>query len=136
MQGDLSALIERVEKATGPDRGLSCAIGSFFGWQFEHKDGAWNKRPDVVFTLGLPDYTASLDAALELVEQQMAIEWPQYEVNARMIRSGDEWFHYWEITVPSREFQGRSKTPALALLQCLLRALQSQQENSEVKDAG
>ena len=131
----LADLIERLEKATGPDRELD---GEIFAAVETHPYG------DVIAAKGgmivyagsaphapgqgrfevAPRYTSSLDAALALVDEKMGAEWPCYEVHARMVRSGGEWFHFWEITVPSREFQGRSHHPAIALLTCLLRALQ------------
>lgn len=122
MQADLptlTALLERVEKAEGPDRELDTLLVK----------ALLPSSPGAAFVP--PDYTYSIDEALKLTERMMVVEWPCYEVHARMIHDSRGWWHFWEITVPSREFQGRAKSPALALLQCLLRALIAQ-ANKEV----
>ena len=63
----LSELIERLEKATGPDRELDERIGGAAGvsicWPWTDQDGRYIPRIDV------PRYTASLDAALTLVPE-------------------------------------------------------------------
>jgi hypothetical protein len=70
-----------------------------------------------------PYYTASLDAAIALVERQLP-GW-RFKVGQRMkmrfVAS------YWAVIIPQEGripfFHGASETPALALLSALLRAL-------------
>lgn len=78
-------LIERLEAATGPDReldglmygwesGLSPNGGSFMlggGFQFRHPTKVHPSGPAALYVPGdsVPAYTASLDAALALVER-------------------------------------------------------------------
>lgn len=119
----LKSLLERVEAATRPDRELDGAI-----WRetvgFDPERMLPRSWPDIGSPASpFPPLTASLDASLALVEEMLPDEWPQFEVHARMIWDVHEWWHFWEITVPSREFQGRSKLAPLALLQCAIRAL-------------
>ncbi len=72
--GDLSELISRLEKATGPDMGLDEAIqawseGATIEWQqyaernAYHRDGSW------VSIGALQPLTASLDATVALIER-------------------------------------------------------------------
>jgi hypothetical protein len=144
MQGDLTALIERVEKATGPDRQLDCLLDcirhdrEFIEWTADTGvTGYRYKHPRIVWGSGTwreeIAYTSSLDAALALVEEKLpGCQWT-VETDAcwlRVLTQDDV-----------DEFQGsyncRGGTcTALAVVLALLRALQSQQENSEVKDAG
>lgn len=82
MQGDLSALIERVENATGPDRELDALIfrvldlklpdqflsmGIKLSWQAD--GSATVPVGDMQVRYEPPHFTSSLDAALALVEE-------------------------------------------------------------------
>ena len=71
---DLTALLERVEAATGPDREIDTEIARAFGWTppginpalWEGKETpSWWATPG----FGMPAYTSSLDAAIALVER-------------------------------------------------------------------
>lgn len=78
---DLTALIERLEKATGSDRQIDCEIAWETGWDIKSRTGGnWREafpqwRGDEYRTLGasdnwgVPCYTASLDGATALVER-------------------------------------------------------------------
>jgi len=121
MQGDLTALIERAEKATGPDRELDLAICSALGCDMTGYEDA--------IGLGSETYTSSLDAALALVEEKLPdCDWECTTARHRKGFMATVWY--------ADVFRADATTPALAIVLALLRALQSQQENSEVKDAG
>lgn len=152
MQGDLTALIERVEKATGPDSALDVAIACTLLDARQHK--AWNAAngfrprgapplPDVVFWMRhARPYTSSLDAALALVEEILPGKY--WYVCAGRARVGEPLYG---AQIVDKDANGVSHdepmgiaehdhSAPLALILALLRALQSQQKNSEVKDAG
>lgn len=158
---DLSELLERVEKASGPDRELDAelclALGDFpqiqvswTGGPFRSDlDGGWRLRPQSkgyvehplwIDSWGRPigaqakPYTASVDAALALVERVLpgwgvvitkpldgggyaevfSREGLSFDPNGDKNVSLGEWL---EQGKPQRE------TPALALLAAMLRAL-------------
>ena len=62
---DFQSLIERVEKASGPDRELDEAIAFIAGWRM--RNAIW-AAPGEKFSCGSfpPRYTASLDAVMTL----------------------------------------------------------------------
>lgn len=75
---DLLALAERCEKAEGPDRLLSQAIAEAVGWKCDlgtnwarESASVWWRDPGGN-TRDLPDFSASLDAALSLVPEGCA----------------------------------------------------------------
>ena len=78
----LAALVERLEQATGPDRGLDAeialAVGAAPAGAFRPcaalDPGIFGTGPYTMWTA--PDYTASLDAALTLVPADM--DWLQF----------------------------------------------------------
>ena len=152
--GDLTALIERVEKATGPDSALDVAIACTLLDARQHK--AWNAAnglrprgapplPDDVFWMRhARPYTSSLDAALALVGEILP-GWfwrAGYVPNPQWINGINyySWAHLSRTTAShcdrEDEATGWAHTVPIAIILALLRALQSQQENSEVKDAG
>jgi hypothetical protein len=61
-------------------------------------------------------YTRSIDAALSLA-QHVEGEWPlwTWKIEGRMCEVPGRSIYTAEITVPSREFQGRGRSPSLAL---------------------
>jgi len=128
MQGDLTALIERVEKATGPSFELDVRIGC---WRinFPVPTGEHVHWGMLCQSVGAQPVTSSLDAALALVEEKL----PGWT----WTRAIDGQIALWRPAVASPEArQPKLATEALTLIGALLRALQSQQKNSEVKDAG
>jgi hypothetical protein len=102
---DLSALLERVEKAEGPryelDQAINRAVDS---WQ-----------PAVP-----PPYTASLDAALALVERVL----PGHRSIVERAHDGTGWAMIQTGPEEPRNMTD-APTPALALISALLKALAS-----------
>ena len=103
---DISELIERVKAATGPDRELDEAIRFYFdpkGSRYYSENSA---------------YTASIDAALALVERVL----PEHDWILGHTNGG--------LTIhcqlgPDADKMAFGDTPALAILLALLTALQS-----------
>lgn len=132
----LQDLLERVEKAEGPDREIDVALwlhttpgatrrGTHV--KHAHSDAEWDvdeTRDATGYLVVVPAYTASLDAALALVERKLPgwtwrLDSPDSASEPAFARlSGPEW----------RSGAGWAKTPALALLAALLRALIAQGE--------
>lgn len=70
---------------------------------------------------------AFVDAAFALVETLLSSHHPHMTIRSNAVRGGSQgWFYFEEITVPSSEFQGRSRHRPLAILSALLRALDQQ----------
>lgn len=130
----LSDLIARVEAATGPDRELDglmevaarWAQASSVGLKPEHRARwecdaqGWVRSQGTIYPAAT--FTASLDAALALVERVL----PGWFVGLQQNRFvGDErrWTAY--ITLNDGEHEATTYAPALALLAALLRALQA-----------
>lgn len=101
---DLRALADRVEKATGPDRGLDVDIEHARGW------------PDAQWTSDARRYTASLDAAVTLVPRG----WTWRVGN--LVSGGGFAF----LGTSLKEHV--AATPALALTAAALRALAAEKE--------
>lgn len=100
----LLALAARCEAASGPDPDFGSEI-------LRH-------MPDELWAKG-GDPTASLDAALSLAQPPGSPLWT-WTVKGR--ESPDHPVYFAEITKPSSEYQGRGRTPALALTAAWLRA--------------
>lgn len=146
-QGDVSGnrgkanmeLIERLEKADGPDRELDLAVA----WSVErdrYRAAYWNGRtgkptpgplPDKLDGLAriavwavCPHYTASIDAALALVERKLpGCRW---SIDRTDEGDPDVWF---DVTV-NEAFVQKAHSAPLAILLALLKALNS--ESSDV----
>lgn len=115
--GNLTALLERVKAATGPDRELDAAIVRALGLA----------ENDLVFYIGRGDdwpqakITASIDAALALVEKML----PGAMQASGIMEEGP----FCRLVVPNpeywgyREFKGDGVTQPLAVLAALLTAL-------------
>jgi hypothetical protein len=71
----MTDLIDRLEKATGPDRDIDGAIALSLGWTLQKMKGdqhAYFRKPGVTdyFIRDVPPpYTASVDAAISLVPE-------------------------------------------------------------------
>lgn len=144
MTADLQELLARVEKAGGPDRELDarifCAVNGYtfrshrpdlgppptaraYVAYYEPKNG---EHPSAY----CPAFTASLDAALALVERVL----PTFTADLTIYRTNGGEFKphslarlfcpYGEI----QEHRGDARSPALALLAAALRALISNTE--------
>ncbi|WP_375597611.1 hypothetical protein [Devosia sp. Naph2] len=138
----LEGLIERVKAATGPDRELDIAIGTTLGgWtyqphvshNFKWNDGKFD-RPN-----GPPSYTASIDAALALVERCLP-EWVVADLSQNSRHAGDPWgceLAFYHGRDPSQNRRGVSgyqySSAALAIIAALLNALLTamQEQNNE-----
>lgn len=124
---DLSSLIERLEKATGPNYALEVDIFKFFNPEYSdyikgrgglvHRNDGEDQR--VLSNVRPPNVTASIDAAVALAERVL----PNWQINLSI-------FHdtLAEASFGNREApHARSQAPKPALAICLatLRALQS-----------
>ena len=68
MSGDTASLISRLEAAEGPDRELDEDIGRAIGWAYQTYN-SWRPPTPPHFHCPLPEFTASLDAAVGLVQE-------------------------------------------------------------------
>lgn len=141
---DLSALIEKLEKAEGPDRELDCQI-AFATGHFDTKlgyglEGSWiergSKRDDewvdvhvrnkgtLIYSERYPTYTSSIDSAVSLAERVL----PSLSKIQPETYVGGE-YHHCEIETEEGDFEAHN-CPNVAMAICLatLRALQSRGE--------
>lgn len=140
---DLTALLERVRNAAGPDRELDCRLSHHFDqkgiWYGTGDDSRWapvatvdgwdepkwaSMKDEYVSPL-MKHYTASIDAAVALVERVLP-EW-QYHMGT----CGEDdmpWACITEPVDPCRDFAASAPEITLALLTSLLLALTSNQE--------
>jgi hypothetical protein len=119
----LKELLERVEKATGPDRDIDFDLAELldefafvptFGMA-----GNWYKRPvQYGLTTDVPAYTASIDAAVALVGKVLPgwswVVGRNDTDSEHMCIMGDS---------PQNEFESEGSSPPLAILAAMLRAL-------------
>ena len=121
---ELEALAKRVEGARGADSTLDVAVWCAVkeGWEVAERDA------DSVQCVGLPrwtrlppDYTASVDAVLELIAEVLP-GWLAF-----LSQQPDGWSA--EVTEGFGQAGGYGPTPALALLAATLRALAQQTES-------
>lgn len=101
-------LIERLEKAAGPDRSLERAIADVVGSVTPYRGFPGDEPTGVV---NFPHYTSSLDAAMTLVPE------------------GYEWSLTWEAEIARAEIgdplllmEGEAATPAIAICIAALKA--------------
>lgn len=145
----LSDLIERLEKATGPDRELDVAIGFAVG-RIRERDGNYlyatgndsdmvvepNEYDDHLVSQPLSYYTASIDAALTLVPEGSwaGLDPIFFDEPGRVLFDAIICRPDWSQWTPAGEWIGRKEaraaTPALALCIAALRARLSQ-ENTD-----
>lgn len=144
---ELHALLARVEKATGPDREIERSIADLVelpatpgyrqfesGWFFNVRHGFddepdW-RVPDYCLINSYPRYTASIDAAVSLVEKML----PSWSWQTRVSTSSDGEVRYtnarvWQAHDPRDDESpiywatSSDKTPAIALIAALLKSL-------------
>ena len=138
---DIAGLIERLEAATGPDRELDAAIVAHFNnasvrryppqtdfgpgarWQFWSRDGAHFLGSESKFPV--PPLTASLDAALALVERVRPGAWIEMSGPRKYLNIPAPVPNRWRVEVDERI--GWGSTLAIALLIALLRTLETEQ---------
>lgn len=136
----LDELLARVEKAEGPDRELDRDLARAFGWTEtdtgnDWRDVNWN-RPDgfrlPIGTLAEPPFfTASLDAALALCERVLP-GW-SWMLRGASASGGQDFAKLWRPyqTPPGNDFDAFGKSPPLALLAAMLKALIAQAASPE-----
>lgn len=113
-------LIERLERATGPDSELDEAIALVLGWTHQKMRGDakpyWRKPGVTEYYMRsiVPAYTASLDAALTLVPEGWM--WDVSSSGCAWIMRNDDSICDSQIVI------GGVKSPAIALCIAALRA--------------
>jgi hypothetical protein len=119
-RGKMTELLERVEKATGPDTVLDVFLAATFYEGFLEA-AALDMAGDV------PRFTSSIDAALALVEKMLPGD-RGFVLHASSRAYNDRgrfWFTFKDTR--NKVKVRRSKTPALAILSAMLRALSSRE---------
>ncbi|EYR81438.1 hypothetical protein [Shinella sp. DD12] len=137
---DLSSIIERVEKATGPDRSIDVEVMNllcprpkneaflFLGKQLESKwGGVGDLANKTTYFVEAPRLTTSVDAAISLVERVLpGWEWvcgrdaflgANAAVYQSTIMGG--------VGLAEDDYESACATPVIALVLATLRALQS-----------
>lgn len=157
MKNDLSELLERVKAATGPDRVLDAAISAHFRY---HPYGPFHwldKSPEAIFApthagwVGFtlpgedtprdawasPEYTASVDAALEFSERVLR-GWVVADLCQNSRHAGDPWGCTLAVyfgSTPSKNKSASSgydfPTASLAIIAATMTALISQEPDHD-----
>lgn len=127
---DLQSLLSRVEKATGPDRELdeqlAMRLAGFKATITVGHEALGNLR---TVPAHAPHYSASLDAALALVEGALGIKGTFWRLRL-VYPVSDNCANAYVVIWPYPKWvaaYGEAPTPALALLAALLRALIAQE---------
>lgn len=113
-KAEIIALAERVERAEGPDRWLDSDIALSQGWHQLPGDNWIGPHAEIV----VPDYTASLDAAMTLVPSGFL--WTMDSWDGSRWSAGIWRDRRWLVHTSEKR---TSKTPALALTSASLRAI-------------
>lgn len=118
---DLTSLVERVEGASGADRELDALLLPVFdpALQVRHNSVWRGKLCCGSLTDCLPPYSASVDAALALVERVL----PGCGYDLTFVPGNDHPFDAYLWPDSGGPEIGEGVTPALAILSALLRAL-------------
>lgn len=146
---DLQSLIERVEKATGPDREVDarlCATLRAFS-ESEHYKLVVTRPPSSfsdwmvdcvlapsgkVRSIVPPEYTASIDAALSLVSRALPGWGIEVSMSDRQMWRAQVWRWFSETNDERGQWLPcYSRTPALAIILALLRAKAAETEHSQ-----
>jgi hypothetical protein len=133
---DLQELLERVKNATEHNRELDADIATALGFKIEWKMANYimELRPVIDWPPHgrepCPQFTASIDAALALVERKLpgwayAIIHEEGRGNVAYVHNNQSAFEGWSTRPnPNRRWhEVRAATPALAILAALLSAL-------------
>ncbi|WP_305096435.1 hypothetical protein [Croceibacterium aestuarii] len=130
-RAELEALAAQVEAATGPDRELDAlihiAVDRAGGNPIAAPGGWCVGSKQYVNPIKAPAYTASLNAAMQLVPEGWSVN---------IVRTADSRFGnanlYWfrgGSHIPARRMNGAAATPALALTAAALRAHASEADH-------
>jgi len=137
---DLKALIERVREANGADTMLDHDLEWHFG-EWQNLGGWWRKHKvtgeEQRYSYApAPAYTASIDAALALVERLTPIgPMVSHELNHSLARDGEEFWNFRIKTYSPDEGEepevrwGTAWTAPLAILTALLSTLTQDSPN-------
>lgn len=134
----LTELRERVLAATGPDREIDGDFAILAGWTFVKMKGDRNpywRKPGVTewyMRSDLPNFTASIDAALALVERMLP------GCGLFFLRGEDEAGNTAGLyqkgcgshAAPEHQFEETADTPPIAILAALLSALIAKEETT------
>lgn len=154
MDARLDALLAKVEACSGPDREIDYELARFDGWTFEKgprdREPYWRK-PGVTdwwdrVREGPPRYTASVDAALALVERMLPLGLFAASFGMMYLGKTGAWC---QLTGPSSDIASdlvdygfaqkaggeRSQMP-LAIILALLRALSARALDHRGDDRG
>lgn len=114
---DLAGLVERLEKATGPDRELDCMIyAQVHGWSYPLRGAAFIERNEAMKEGNAVHYTSSIDAAMTLVPE--GFNWasaPHFDDREFSV------YRPYDGTA-DHYFDAVAKTPAIALCIAALKA--------------
>lgn len=122
---ELEALLARVESATGPDREIDLAL-MILGWGGPRERYLTDELDRLAFGEQWK-FTASLDAALALVERVLPgrdidLELREGMQDGQVHRFTDATIYAQAYSDDKRDFKAFGNSPALALLTALLRA--------------
>lgn len=130
----LQELLERVEAATGPDREIDAAIwlqmvpgATRKQWSYVHartnRVCSVDETRDAGRLIIVPAYTASIDAAVGLVERMLPMgTWSLYNSDPKCIPKGGSAYIFADSD-DEDSFRAAGATPALALIAALLKAM-------------
>ncbi len=134
---EMKALIQRVEKAEGPDRELDADIALATGWERGEAGAFWREPGARLWSGYYPNPTASLDAAVSLVpEGKLWVrldDWtgPMEDGTAAPLSSASVYLHARNADGERLSGVARARTPALALCAAALRALLAMEGGDE-----
>jgi hypothetical protein len=122
MDEPLQDLLKRIEAAAGPsvelDARIACALNDWPVPGGEHVH--W---PMLAQSQGAKPWSQSLDWALALVEEKLPKTWWKLEATGGEPGSGKTFFHANTFDATDNKSFGIARTPALAVLSALLRAM-------------
>ncbi len=145
----LASLIERLEKATGPDRELDVLIGYAIDLMGDDKHLSFRTSFDTcgmemmlrmaesyqnIWRTELPRYTASIEAAMTLVPH----DWRIYAIQEEYIVPRGNWFAGLDHRTAHHKYGsmiGKSSTPAIAICIAALKAHSVREPSDSTKES-
>lgn len=122
---DLPLLLQRVREASGPDRGLDLNIGGLLLAWGATPAGEFDVNEPLQYSYPLGHFTASLDAAMALVERVRPGQ-------AGVVSFGQVWSRTDFINAGDRvQLHETCRTPALSMVACLLASLVPQEAHED-----